>query len=269
MINRSALSLVAVTAAALIGLAGCGSGAAPRRPARRRGAADAGGTAGTEATAGSAANGELELWAVQTGPLGVVVTDGTGQLIYRSDRDGNAPSASNCTGDCTATWEPVKADLNKPPVLLGVDEDVVGVLTRPDGTDQLTLAGWPLYRHLGTHTDEEHPGQRHRRRLVRHPPGRREGRADRPADRSMSRSSAAGPSRGDDDRGGRHGTHSRAAGEPGRRARPADLPAGRATFGAVPEPFAVVAHHPRLLRAGAARRGRVRVGRPGAADQPA
>ena len=158
MIHRSALSLVAVAAAALVGLAGCGSGAdagppphpPPRRPPTPRHGGGHGGRSG-----GGAANGELELWAVQTGPLGVVVTDGTGQLIYRFDRDGSAPSASNCIGDCTATWEPVAADLNNPPVLLGVDEDVVGVVTRADGTYQLTLAGWPIYRHIGTHTDEE------------------------------------------------------------------------------------------------------------------
>jgi predicted lipoprotein with Yx(FWY)xxD motif len=103
---------------------------------------------------GGAADGQLELWAVQTS-LGVVVTDGTGDLIYRSDRDGSAPSASNCTGDCLATWQPVAADLNNPPVLLGVDQNVVGVVSRPDGTNQLTIAGWPVYRHIGTHTDEE------------------------------------------------------------------------------------------------------------------
>jgi predicted lipoprotein with Yx(FWY)xxD motif len=85
----------------------------------------------------------------------VVVTDGTGDLIYRSDRDGSAPSTSNCTGDCLATWQPVAADLNDPPVLLGVNQDVVGVVSRADGTNQLTIAGWPIYRHIGTHTDEE------------------------------------------------------------------------------------------------------------------
>jgi predicted lipoprotein with Yx(FWY)xxD motif len=149
MINRSALSRVAVLAATVAALAGCGSGAAPAPAPPSAAATPPAGHGGH----GGGAGGDLELWAVQTGPLGVVVTDGTGQLLYRSDRDANAPSASTCTGDCTATWEPVKADLNKPPVLLGVDENQVGVLARPDGVDQLTLGGWPLYRHLGTHAD--------------------------------------------------------------------------------------------------------------------
>src|SRR5262245_19748784 len=29
--------------------------------------------------------GEIELWAVQSAPLGVIVTDGTGQIVYRND----------------------------------------------------------------------------------------------------------------------------------------------------------------------------------------
>ncbi|BCB77434.1 hypothetical protein Pflav_038440 [Phytohabitans flavus] len=27
----------------------------------------------------------------------------------------------------------------------GIDEDLVGTITRPDGSKQLTLKGWPLY----------------------------------------------------------------------------------------------------------------------------
>jgi predicted lipoprotein with Yx(FWY)xxD motif len=154
MIKRSTVSLIAVAAAALVGLAGCGSDPAPPAAAPNQEAGASGHGGGHGGHGGGSATGELELWAVQTGPLGVVVTDGTGALVYRSDRDGNAPSNSSCTGDCTAVWEPLAADLNKPPVLLGVNEDQIGVLTRPDGRDQLTLAGWPLYRHLGTHADQ-------------------------------------------------------------------------------------------------------------------
>ncbi len=162
MVNWSRVLLAPATAAALIGLAGCGSGSTPAAPAPATAQPNGGGHAGMEGMEGmegmdhgggghSAANGEVELWAVQSGPLGVVVTDGTGQLFYRSDNDTAAPPASNCLGACTATWQPVVADLDKPPVLLGVDESAVGVVTRPDGTDQLTIAGWPIYRHVGEH----------------------------------------------------------------------------------------------------------------------
>jgi predicted lipoprotein with Yx(FWY)xxD motif len=152
LFNTPRSLLAAAATAALIGLAGCGSGAAPADPAPATGQPghNMEGMEGMNHGGHSGAGGPLELWAVQ-GPLGVIVTDGTGQAIYRSDRDANAPSASNCTGDCTAMWQPVIADLDNPPVLLGVDEDSVGVVTREDGSEQLTLAGWPLYRHVGEH----------------------------------------------------------------------------------------------------------------------
>jgi len=91
----------------------------------------------------------VELWAVQSGPLGVVVTDGGGLPIYRYDRDGTKPPTSTCTGDCTKQWPPVVLAGDKQPELDGIDPALVGTIQRPDGQRQLTLAGWPLYRHTG------------------------------------------------------------------------------------------------------------------------
>ncbi|MBW0124290.1 hypothetical protein [Pseudonocardia oceani] len=87
------------------------------------------------------------LYAVQSGPLGVVATDSEGHLLYRSDADSAAPSTSACTGACTQTWLPLTVADGAEPELLGVGEALVGRLDRADGDDQLTLAGWPLYRH--------------------------------------------------------------------------------------------------------------------------
>jgi predicted lipoprotein with Yx(FWY)xxD motif len=156
MINWSRV-LLPVTAVALALLAACGSApASPPSPVTTDP------HAGMDMSGGShdgmdmngmqgmdMGGGGLELWAVQTGPLGVVVTDGSGALIYRSDRDGNAPSVTNCTDACTATWQPVVEDADQPPSLLGVDETAIGTVARSDGTKQVTLAGWPLYRHVG------------------------------------------------------------------------------------------------------------------------
>ncbi|MHA6781580.1 hypothetical protein ACVGOW_11375 [Pseudonocardia saturnea] len=86
------------------------------------------------------------LYAVQSGPLGVVATDSEGHLLYRSDADTADPPTSTCTGDCAATWIPLVVADDAEPELLGVDEELVGRLERAEG-DQLTLAGWPLYRH--------------------------------------------------------------------------------------------------------------------------
>jgi predicted lipoprotein with Yx(FWY)xxD motif len=174
MINWSRTVLVPATVVAVIGLAACGSGttapssAGSSAPTSHNMAdmapgetmppgQDMDGMEGMGHGGHSGSPGALELWAVQTGQLGVVVTDGSGQLFYRFDRDQNAPSVSNCTGACTATWQPVIADLNQPPVLLGVDDDKINVMARPDGGEQLTLAGWPLYRHVGEHDGLDGP----------------------------------------------------------------------------------------------------------------
>jgi predicted lipoprotein with Yx(FWY)xxD motif len=111
-------------------------------------AAAEGAAGGTDGGGGRHAPSKVELWAVQSGPLGIVVTDGDGLPIYRNDHDGSKPPTSTCTGDCTKLWPPVLVG-SQPPDLDGIDAVLVGTLQRPDGQRQLTLAGWPLYRHAG------------------------------------------------------------------------------------------------------------------------
>jgi predicted lipoprotein with Yx(FWY)xxD motif len=90
-------------------------------------------------------NAPVSLWAVQTGPLGIVATDGGGRLLYRSDADSATPPTSACTGACTETWTPLLVGVGQQLDLEGVSRDKIGRLARPDGTTQLTLAGWPIY----------------------------------------------------------------------------------------------------------------------------
>jgi predicted lipoprotein with Yx(FWY)xxD motif len=92
--------------------------------------------------------GAVELWAVQSGPLGVVVTDGGGRIVYQSDKDSTAPPASTCVDDCLKTWQPMLMN-DKPVSGLGVDESKIGYVLRPDGSKQITLFNHPLYLHVG------------------------------------------------------------------------------------------------------------------------
>jgi predicted lipoprotein with Yx(FWY)xxD motif len=139
-----------------LGLTGCGgAGPAPAAtppaaspaapPAASSVPSAAGASSGHGGHPAGAAAGPVQLYAVQTGPLGTVATDGGGRLLYRSDADSAAPPISNCVGACAATWHPLLTAPGQEPELLGVDPAVVGRLQRPDGGTQLTLDGWPLY----------------------------------------------------------------------------------------------------------------------------
>jgi predicted lipoprotein with Yx(FWY)xxD motif len=81
--------------------------------------------------------------------MGAVIEDEGGWVLYRFDRDVAKPkSKSNCEGDCAKVWPPALTNDGKP-TLKGVDKKLVGTVTRADGSLQLTVAGWPLYRYLG------------------------------------------------------------------------------------------------------------------------
>jgi predicted lipoprotein with Yx(FWY)xxD motif len=156
-VNGAPHSRWILAALATLALAGCANQPAPAAPSNAESGAAAVAAAAATAQAEAAAAGpapqtaptKVELWAVQSGPLGVLVTDGGGLPIYRYDRDGTKPPTSACTGDCAKQWPPVVLAGDKQPELDGIDPALVGTLQRPDGQRQLTLAGWPLYRHLG------------------------------------------------------------------------------------------------------------------------
>jgi predicted lipoprotein with Yx(FWY)xxD motif len=87
-----------------------------------------------------------------TEQMGWFITDADGLPLYRYDKDVPKPSKSNCEGECAKAWKPVLAD--KTPMATGVDPISMGVLTRPDGTKQLTIQGWPQY----TFAEDKAPG---------------------------------------------------------------------------------------------------------------
>ncbi len=87
--------------------------------------------------------------------MGRVVIDEKGWVLYRFDKDvGGATPKSNCDGKCAAIWPPVLTD-GRGPALNGILDEKVGTVVRSDGTQQLTLGGWPLYRYIG----DKKPGQ--------------------------------------------------------------------------------------------------------------
>ncbi|MGK5548921.1 SCO0930 family lipoprotein [Streptomyces sp. URMC 127] len=76
--------------------------------------------------------------------IGSVVADSAGMTLYRFDKDTAQPPASLCDGDCAKAWPPVPAGDATAASGIGA---AVGEVRRSDGTKQLTLAGWPVYRY--------------------------------------------------------------------------------------------------------------------------
>ena len=143
MIRTRVLTLVALAAAAAVSLGACGTsstiaGVPSPAPAAAPAAAPA-----------SAAPAGPALTASPTAALGTVVVDGTGYTLYRFDKDTAKPPVSNCAGECAQKWPPVLATPGSPLTVEGVPQEAVGTINRPDGSIQLTLGGWPVYRYSG------------------------------------------------------------------------------------------------------------------------
>ncbi|MEV7042720.1 hypothetical protein [Amycolatopsis sp. NPDC051061] len=97
----------------------------------------------------------VELDAGSASALNPVVLNAKGFVLYRFDKDSTKPPTSNCNGDCAKTWPPVTLKPGGKIFLNGVDRDAVGFLKRQDGSTQITLGGWALYRFSG----DAQPGQ--------------------------------------------------------------------------------------------------------------
>ncbi|MFJ7159707.1 SCO0930 family lipoprotein [Streptomyces sp. NPDC101118] len=119
------------------GTAGGGSGADP--------GSGYGGGSGMDHTAGAKTGPAGRLAARDVAGVGTVVADGKGWTLYRFDKDSASPPKSACDGDCAKAWPPVPAaDAD---ATGSVDPALLGSVTRSDGTRQLTLGGWPVYRY--------------------------------------------------------------------------------------------------------------------------
>ena len=74
------------------------------------------------------------------GEAGRVLVDSSGQALYTSDKE--AGGAVMCTGGCESFWMPLTIDSKSP---TGSVPGKLGVVKRPDGTNQVTYNGTPLY----------------------------------------------------------------------------------------------------------------------------
>jgi predicted lipoprotein with Yx(FWY)xxD motif len=107
-------------------------------------AACGGGGSGSSDSATSASSSRTTVAVKQVDGIGRVLVDASGKALYSSDveADGNV----RCTGACTSFWEPVDASMKQSKSASADLNLDLGVVKRPDGTDQLTFNGLPLYR---------------------------------------------------------------------------------------------------------------------------
>ncbi|GAA1233217.1 hypothetical protein GCM10009665_24410 [Kitasatospora nipponensis] len=147
--------LAASAAAVLAFVAGCGSSGSSAGGSPAASTAPAPSTTAPATTPPSSSAAALKV--ATSGTLGQIVTDSSGHTLYRFDHDSASPPTSSCTGSCAATWQAAPAPGGQP-TATGVSGQV-GTLTRSDGTRQLTLNGWPLYRFSGDGAPGDTKGQ--------------------------------------------------------------------------------------------------------------
>ncbi|MEV8609677.1 SCO0930 family lipoprotein [Amycolatopsis sp. NPDC051373] len=153
MLRRFRTGVIVVSAAAGLTLLSACSGTTAL-PTPVPGGGTGGGQVGNAAAATETA---VKLAATDVGELGKVLTDGDGQTLYRFDKDTAKPPKSACVDDCAKAWPPL---LSKGDVQVdGVDKSLVGSVTRDDGTEQVTVNGWPLYTYAKDTTPGDATGQ--------------------------------------------------------------------------------------------------------------
>jgi predicted lipoprotein with Yx(FWY)xxD motif len=140
---RRSLALGAAAAAAAL-LAGCGSSSSSSSTAASTPAS----TASTQSTAASTATTTAAAGpgvAVETkhAKLGTILAAGPKKLtVYMFEADKG--TTSSCTGACAKVWPPVTTS-GAPTVAAGAVSADLGTTKRPDGTEQVTYKGHPLY----------------------------------------------------------------------------------------------------------------------------
>ncbi|MEU6662324.1 hypothetical protein [Streptomyces sp. NPDC046821] len=125
-------------------LSGCGSG---------------GGSHSSATPAGSTMTNSATLTAAKVDKVGTVVTDNKGFVLYRFDQDSAKPTKVTCYGSCATLWPAATAKNTQSITVKGIDKKLVSTVKRSDGTTQITLAGWPLYRYSKDDQPKEAYGQ--------------------------------------------------------------------------------------------------------------
>ena len=105
--------------------------------------------------AGPVLPGDIAKLQVEQSPaVGPVVADREHYTLYFNAQDSTNPPKSTCVEpECTLVWPPLLAaggTIEAP----DLDKSLLGTVKRPDGLEQVTIAGRPVYRYV----DDEQAG---------------------------------------------------------------------------------------------------------------
>ncbi len=86
--------------------------------------------------------------------FGEILVQGGGFTVYLTEAD--TGSTSTCLDTCADAWPPLTGEVE---VGEGVDAALLGTTTRPDGSEQITYNGHPLYLFSGDTAPGDTTGQ--------------------------------------------------------------------------------------------------------------
>ena len=141
-IRAGASGLVGLLAVAVV-IAGCGSSSSKSSAAASSAASNA-------ASSGAVAIGTT------SGAVGTYLTGASGRPLYMWVAD--TGGRSNCAGQCAKFWPPLVAT-TMPKVTGAAKAGDLGLITRSDGSKQVTYKGHPLYYFLEDSTAGSFHGQ--------------------------------------------------------------------------------------------------------------
>ena len=104
-------------------------------------------TTDAASTEGVPVTGAATVNVAEVGTFGEALVDGEGRSLYLFTNDTQNSGASSCTGECLVNWPPLFTD-GEPVAGAGVDQAMLGTISLPDGTTQVTYNGWPLYYYI-------------------------------------------------------------------------------------------------------------------------
>jgi predicted lipoprotein with Yx(FWY)xxD motif len=104
--------------------------------------------AGVLALGAAGSTGKPTVKTADNPSIGTILVGATGLTLYHYADDHGA--VVKCNGACAKQWPPVLVAAGAKPVAgPGITASRLGTVKRPDGTTQVTYAGWALYRFAG------------------------------------------------------------------------------------------------------------------------